>query len=242
MADRAAADGKVGKRPEVGTSTHDSEALLGRFWAGAIDCRECSTLAPWRKFVAAARGTPRYRIMILGEAPGRVSLENGRPFSNPRNLTVRNAIARALAPRRIEPEAILYFSDAVKCWPSSPRGANRSPSAAETRHCVQRHLVREIAIIRPRVVVAFGARATSALIGKTVRLADLHGKVLERPEGYRLIPLMHPSTINIAGMKRVGIKSVTDYEARLADLFRRELFNGDIVAEPEALSQPGAAT
>jgi hypothetical protein len=43
-------------------------------------------------------------------------------------------------------------------------------------------------------------------------------------------------------MKRVGIKSVADYEARLADLFRRELFNGDIVAEPEALSQPGAAT
>jgi DNA polymerase len=196
---------------------------LARFWRSALGCHECTTLAPWRKFPPHARGNPAYGVMILGEAPGRVSLEQGRPFSNPRNLTVRNAFARAIAPAAIEPEKILYFSDLVKCWPSSPSGANRSPNAAETDRCVRLHLVREIELIRPRLVFAFGARAVAALLGARIKLAELHGRPIDHPNGYRVIPLMHPSTINIAGMHRVGIRSVTDYELQLATRFRCEL-------------------
>ena len=161
--------------------------------------------------------------MILGEAPGRVSLENRRPFSNPRNPTVRNAFARAVAPMKIEPEEILYFSDTVKCWPSSPSGANRSPTQRETLTCVARHLGPELAIIRPLVILAFGARAVAALLGRPVRLADIHGRVVEIPGPTRVIPLMHPSTINIAGMRRVGIRSIADYEDMLAALMRAEI-------------------
>lgn len=161
--------------------------------------------------------------MILGEAPGRVSLENRRPFSNPRNPTVRNAFARAVAPMKLEPEEVLYFSDTVKCWPSSPSGANRSPTQRETITCVARHLRVELEIVRPRVVFAFGARAAAAMLGRPVRLAEIHGRPIEIPGPARLIPLMHPSTINIAGMRRVGIRSIADYEDRLAALMRAEL-------------------
>jgi DNA polymerase len=199
------------------------EADLARFWRGALACKECPTIAPWRKFPPAARGNPSYHVMILGEAPGRVSLEHGRPFSNPRNLTIRNAFARAIAPRQFEPERVLYFSDAVKCWPASPTGANRSPTTPEARTCAQLHLVREIAIIRPKIIFAFGARAVAALLSRQIKLAEMHGRVIDHPDGFRMIPLMHPSTINIAGMRRVGIGSLDDYEARLADLFRAEL-------------------
>jgi hypothetical protein len=41
--------------------------------------------------------------------------------------------------------------------------------------------------------------------------------------GLRVIPLMHPSTINIAGMRRVGIRSLDDYEAQLVALLRDEI-------------------
>jgi uracil-DNA glycosylase len=199
-----------------------SDAKLARFWRTAMDCRECPALAPWRKFPPAARGNPRLRIMILGEAPGRVSLDNGRPFSNPRNLMVRNAVALAIAPSLLRPEEILYFSDAVKCWPASKTGANRSPTTKETATCTALHLLRELEIIRPRVIFAFGARATSALLGNSVKLSQAHGSVCHSSDGARVIPLMHPSTINIAGMRRVGIKSLGDYERQLAVLFRRE--------------------
>lgn len=158
--------------------------------------------------------------MILGEAPGRVSLQNRRPFSNPRNLTVRRAFARAVAPATLEAEEIFYFSDAVKCWPASKTGANRSPTAAETNTCVARHLAREIAIVRPSVIFAFGARAASAALEHPVKLSEIHGKSFNNTAGVRVVPLMHPSTINIAGMRRVGIRSLDQYEEQLAALFR----------------------
>ena len=109
----------------------DRDARVLAFWRQVNRCHECPTIAPWRKFPLGRRGTTRFGLMILGEAPGRVSLEHGRPFSNPRNLVIRRAFARAVSPREIEPEQLFYFSDTVKCWPSSPTGANRSPAAAE---------------------------------------------------------------------------------------------------------------
>jgi uracil-DNA glycosylase family 4 len=204
------------------TRLQDPPAELKQFWRAAVRCRVCPNISPWRKFPPESRGTPRHRLMILGEAPGRVSLENGRPFSNPRNLTVRNAFARAVAPRKLEPEEVLYFSDAVKCWPASKTGANRSPTQAETATCVARHLGRELEIVQPRVIFAFGARAVAAALGRPIKIGALHGKVIDCPTGSRVIPLMHPSTINIAGMRRVGIRSLDDYEEKLAALFRNE--------------------
>ncbi len=212
----------------------DRGARVLAFWRQVNRCRECSTIAPWRKFPLGRRGTTRFGLMILGEAPGRVSLENGRPFSNPRNLVIRRAFARAVAPRDIEPEQLFYFSDTVKCWPSSPTGANRSPSNGENANCVRRHLRRELELASPRVIIAFGARAAAAALGRPVKLATMHAQPIAIDGGIRVIPLMHPSTINIAGMRRVGIRSLDDYEAQLTELIRDEaasalvLFDADL--------------
>ncbi|HLW69863.1 MAG TPA: uracil-DNA glycosylase family protein [Candidatus Binataceae bacterium] len=213
----------------MGDKTASAAADLARFWQRAMRCHECPSLAPWRKFPPAARGNPDNGLMILGEAPGRVSLENGRPFSNPRNLTVRRAIALALLPTQLEIEDAFYFSDAVKCWPTSPSGANRSPSNAETVTCVNRYLARELEIVHPRVIFAFGVRAASAVLGRSIKIAEVHASTIASPAGYRVIPLMHPSSINIAGMRRVGIRSLEDYTAQLAELFRRELRGAHLI-------------
>ncbi len=199
------------------------DARVLAFWRRVNRCHECATIAPWRKFPLGRRGTTRFGLMILGEAPGRVSLKNGRPFSNPRNLVIRRAFARAVAPRDIEPEALLYFSDTVKCWPSSPTGANRSPSAGENTTCVERHLRGELELAHPRLIIAFGARAAAAVLRRPVKLAEMHAKAVVMDGGVRVIPLMHPSTINIAGMRRVGIRSLDDYEAQLTGLMRIEM-------------------
>jgi len=162
-------------------------------------------------------------MMILGEAPGRVSLDNGRGFSNPRNLTIRRAFASAIAPSQAALEQIAYLTDTVKCWPATPTGANRSPLASELRPCVGRHLAAELAIVRPRVIIAFGNLAAAAALGFEVKIGLAHGRAHRSLTGVRVIPLMHPSTRNIAGMKAVGIISLDDYENRLAKLFRDEL-------------------
>jgi uracil-DNA glycosylase family 4 len=161
--------------------------------------------------------------MILGEAPGRVSLDNGRGFSNPRNLTIRRAFARAIAPRKLELEEMFYLTDTVKCWPATPNGANRAPRDSEMRNCVARHLSLELTMIRPRMILAFGARSARAALGYPVAMSLAHGMVHRSVDGVRVIPLMHPSTANIAGMRRAGIASIADYEERLARLMHREL-------------------
>jgi DNA polymerase len=211
------------KTTAIDASSYYLDTRVLAFWRRVNRCRECTTIAPWRKFPLGRRGTTRYGLMILGEAPGRVSLEHGRPFSNPRNLVIRRAFARAVAPRVLEPEDIFYFSDTVKCWPSSATGANRSPNAAENSTCVARHLERELELVRPRLIIAFGARAAAAALGTPVKLAAIHAQPVIVGARLRVIPLMHPSTVNIAGMRRVGIDSLDDYEAKLAELMRAEI-------------------
>jgi DNA polymerase len=201
----------------------DADRILSRWWRATVRCRLCKTIAPWRKFPSASHGTPRFGLMILGEAPGRVSLDNGRGFSNPRNLTIRRAFARAVAPKQLGLEDLFYLTDTVKCWPASPSGANRAPRESEVRLCITRHLGREIAMVQPRLILAFGARAARAALGCPVRLSLDHGRARRTVEGVRVIPLMHPSTANIAGMRGAGISSLADYEDRLARLIRSEL-------------------
>jgi uracil-DNA glycosylase family 4 len=224
VASDAPADNAVAAPSTLARSPVDPrDAALLTFHEEIASCHLCPSISPWRKFPLGRRGTARYGLIVLGEAPGRVSLDNGRPFSNPRNLMIRNAFARAIAPLTLAPEELLYFTDTVKCWPASPSGANRSPSAGENTLCVTRHLSRELAIARPHAVFAIGARAATAVLGHPVKMIELHGRWLITPAGLRVLPLMHPSTINIAGMRKAGIRSLLEYEERLADLFRPEL-------------------
>ena len=91
-------------------------------------------------------------------------------------------------------------------------------------------------LVRPRLIIAFGARAAVAALARPIKLAEAHGKPIVIDGGIRVIPLMHPSTINIAGMRRVGIRSLDDYETQLTELIRREvadalkLFDGGLTA------------
>jgi len=199
------------------------DVRLAEFWRRAIRCRVCATIAPYQKFPRASHGTARYRLVIVGEAPGRVSLRNGRAFSNPRNLTIRRAFAQAVAPRSWELEDIFYLTDVVKCWPATPSGANRSPARAEIATCTSRHLRLEFELIRPRLVLTFGVQASLAALGRPVSLVSAHGKTHVTATGMRVIPFMHPSTANVMGLKRVGIRSLSDYETQLSTILRSEL-------------------
>jgi DNA polymerase len=196
---------------------------LARLMAQVERCRVCPTIAPYRKFPAPRRGTTKYRLVIVGEAPGRVSLEHGRPFSNPRNLTVRRGFALAVAPVALELDDVFYVTDVVKCWPAKGLTANRSPVAAEVSTCAERFLRRELELIRPHLVITFGALAARAVTGRKLSVGDVHAQALDSGRGFKLVPLVHPSTINITGMRRAGINSLTEYEELLARLFRTHI-------------------
>jgi uracil-DNA glycosylase family 4 len=202
-------------------------------------CRICPTIAPYRKFPAPNRGTAKYRLMIVGEAPGRVSLEHGRAFSNPRNLTIRRGFAQAIAPGVLELDDAFYLTDVVKCWPAKGLTANRSPIAAEIRTCADRFLRHEIELIRPHLVMTFGALAARAVTGQKLNLTEVHARALDSGRGFKVVPLVHPSTINITGMRRAGIGSLAEYEQLLARLFRIHI-PGEVFAALAASARAAA--
>lgn len=133
--------------------------------------------------------------MLVGQAPGQVEASGGKPFAGRAGGT----LFRWFADAGIDEDAArrrIYIAAVTRCYPGpSPSGrGDRVPSVEEQGACAE-WLERELAIIRPRIIIPVGKLAISrflpdapldALIGRTHVAADLPRRPL-------LIPLPHPS-------------------------------------------------
>jgi 8-oxo-dGTP diphosphatase len=147
----------------------------------------------WRKFTASALGRFDARFVLVGEAPGIASIENGRQWTGAGGMILRREIRRL----GLDLEDLFYLTNAVKCWPAaasrtgSNRTRNRSPLASEARRCLP-FLAAELETLGPEVVVAVGAVAARAVLGQPVRLPDDHGRRY-RAGGRDVVVLLHPA-------------------------------------------------
>ncbi len=116
-------------------------------------------------------GTGRFPVMFVGEAPGREEAKTGRPFVGRSGKFLRRMIQET----GMDEEQI-FITSPVHYLPDSGK-----PSAAMIEHGAT-HLRKQMAVIRPRVVVLLGASACRALLGKTVEVAREHGTVIEQNE------------------------------------------------------------
>ena len=126
--------------------------------------------------------------MIVGQAPGAVELTTGLPFSGRSGAELRRWLARA----GIDADHLPYRSAITKCFPgkAASGAGDRKPSPPEIANCAP-WLVREIALVRPAVLLLLGQLAIERFWGK-VALEDAVGR--SRRDGDRvLIPLPHPS-------------------------------------------------
>jgi 8-oxo-dGTP diphosphatase len=154
-------------------------------------CAVCPSIPGYRKFPRAALGKRDARFVLVGEAPGRTSLERGRQWSGPGGLLLRHEAGRL----GIDLEDLFYLTNAVKCWPAATtpaaRGANRSPYVREQSAC-RPHLLDELGALDPEVIVAVGAVAARAVTGLPIRLPRDHG-LRVRVEDREVIVLLHPA-------------------------------------------------
>jgi len=147
----------------------------------------------WRKFTASALGRFDARFVLVGEAPGIASIENGRQWTGAGGMILRREIRRL----GLDLEDLFYLTNAVKCWPAaasrtgSNRTRNRSPLASEARRC-RPFLAAELETLGPEVVVAVGAVAARAVLSQPVRLPDDHGRRY-RAGGRDVVVLLHPA-------------------------------------------------
>ena len=131
-------------------------------------------------------------LMLVGQAPGVTEAEAKRPFNASSGTRLFQWLAEAGLEER-DFRASYYMTAVTKCYPGKhPKGkGDRKPSRAEQALC-RPFLERELALVRPRVLLAVGGLAIETLLGQKLRLDQAVGRVFE-VEGRHVLPLPHPS-------------------------------------------------
>ena len=121
--------------------------------------------------------------LLVGEAPGAEEDRLGEPFVGQAGRLLDNMLA-AIGLRRGEN---VYIANVLKCRPPG----NRNPEPGEVAKCTP-HLVKQIELIEPKLIVAMGRFAAQTLLGTDATIASLRGRV-HRYAGVRLVVTYHPA-------------------------------------------------
>jgi uracil-DNA glycosylase family 4 len=180
--------------PEIDRAAR--EARLAELHARIHTCQKCVAAGYLARAlsVAGARGTLENRVLLVGQAPGHLSVEQGRPFSGPGGRVLDAWLTQAgFAPNALRTQ--VFISAVTRCDPGkSPKGSgDRKPSPAEVALC-RPYLLEELEIARPTVILPAGGMAIEAFLGPR-RLEDVIGRAFER-NGARILPLPHPSGVS----------------------------------------------
>ena len=121
--------------------------------------------------------------MLVGEAPGAEEDKLGEPFVGQAGKLLDNMLA-ALG---LERGRNVYIANVLKCRPPG----NRNPEPEEVAKCSP-HLARQIALIRPKLIVAMGRFAAQTLLGTDATIGSLRGTV-HQYQGVPLVVTYHPA-------------------------------------------------
>lgn len=172
----------MGRKP----ATAESLATLG---AEAASCRACPL---WKNATQTVfgEGPARARLMLVGEQPGDKEDLAGRPFVGPAGSMLDRALEEAGIDRKK-----VYVTNAVKHFKFVPRGKIRlhqKPSTPEIRACRQWY-ERELAAVRPDLVVAMGATAAQSVFGRITPINKNRGRGVTLQDGTEALVTVHPS-------------------------------------------------
>jgi uracil-DNA glycosylase len=174
---------------------------------GAIELPERPSLSALRESARACRACPLWEratqtvfgegrraaaIVLVGEQPGDAEDLAGRPFVGPAGQLLDEALVAAGIDRQR-----VYVTNAVKHFKWEPRGKRRihaKPNAREVAACTP-WLAAELRLIRPAVVVALGATAAQALLGKGFRVTRQRGIPLRAELADCVVATIHPSAV-----------------------------------------------
>jgi uracil-DNA glycosylase len=141
------------------------------------DCTRCVLHKQGRKQIVFGVGNPKAELMFVGEGPGADEDAQGEPFVGRAGQLLNNMI-KAMGISREQ----AYIANIVKCRPPG----NRTPEREECDTCSP-FLMRQIAVVKPKVVVALGAVAAKTLLAMNASMMQLRGRFYEfRPPGIRI--------------------------------------------------------
>lgn len=148
----------------------------------ALNCHLCE-LSKTRQKVVFGEGNENADILFVGEGPGASEDTQGKPFVGKSGELLTKMIENVLEISRED----VYITNIVKCRPPN----NRAPSSSEAYTC-RPYLLKQIELIRPKLIVTLGATAYHYLTDDTTPITKIRGVITRQPD-YTIIPTYHPS-------------------------------------------------
>lgn len=148
----------------------------------ALGCPRCG-LAKTRKHVVFGEGREDADVMVVGEAPGADEDASGRPFVGRAGRLLNLMLLSAGFARED-----VYICNVLKCRPPQ----NRNPKPDEVDACSP-YLLRQVELVKPRLILAFGNFAAQTLLGTDVSMGQLRRGTGHQFRGIPVVPTYHPS-------------------------------------------------
>jgi uracil-DNA glycosylase len=172
--------GAANSKPESGVTDPVQALRLIREDLG--DCTRCRLSKQGRKQIVFGVGNPKAELMFIGEAPGADEDQQGEPFVGRAGQLLNNMI-KAMGIRRED----VYIANIIKCRPPG----NRTPERDECETCSP-FLMRQIAAIKPKAIVALGAVAAKTLLAINAPMSEFRGRWFDF-RGTKLAVTYHPA-------------------------------------------------
>ncbi len=166
------------------TYTKKQEAL-DALYAPYRACMQCPLGSLGRNRVVFGSGNLDATIMLIGEAPGEQEDTQGLPFVGKSG----NLLSRALEAAGITRSSV-FISNIVKCRPPK----NRTPLLSEMKTCKDILLIKQIEIIKPKIICTLGAAALQGILERAVKITRERGVPINIYNA-TLIPTVHPAYV-----------------------------------------------
>ncbi|MBI3127870.1 MAG: uracil-DNA glycosylase [Candidatus Tectomicrobia bacterium] len=200
-----AASGRKGSLPAPPPLPFDPEEemtleALGLAVAGCLRCK----LGAGRTNLVFGVGSPKAKLVFVGEAPGADEDAQGIPFVGRAGQMLTKMIENVIEVPRSE----VYICNILKCRPPG----NRNPEPDEIASC-EPYLKKQLAIIRPRLIVALGKFAAQWLLQTKTPIGKLRGK-FGRYQGVPCLATYHPAyLLRNPGDKRLVLEDLKKVKA-----------------------------
>ncbi|KAA0687963.1 uracil-DNA glycosylase [Neorhizobium sp. P12A] len=175
--------------PPAFAEPHPQVTSLSALRHQAEACERCDLYRDATQTVFG-EGPSEARVVLIGEQPGDQEDIAGKPFVGPAGRLLDECLQEAGVDR-----SLCYVTNAVKHFKFERRGKRRlhaKPNAGEIQRCAW-WLGGELELLRPDLIVALGATALYALMGRSVGLTKERGHILPAASGTPILVTIHPS-------------------------------------------------
>jgi len=180
-------DSKMQKEKKIETKSNDycysKTGLLEQLYSKHKNCKKCPLSNLGKTQIVFGKGNPETKLMFVGEGPGRDEDLQGIPFVG-RSGKLLTKIIEAMGLKREE----VFISNVVKCRPPN----NRAPLPNESEICKSSLLLKEIEIIKPKIICTLGASAAQAILGPQTRISQARGNFFKFNNSL-VMPTFHPA-------------------------------------------------